>query len=272
MVSGSSSLARATARITLATLLALGAASCRDRGDITGSITQPAAGAAAGLKNEQQRTAERQHALAAAAERYRKRPDVKANALTYASLLRAAGQSETSVGIMQQAALKHQNDPEVRIAYGKALADAGQLQDALKVLEGAEQASQADWQFFSTRGAVLDQLGQHLAARADYKTALALAPEEPKILSNLGLSYALTRELEEAEAVLRRAAAHPAADVRVRENLALVYGLQGRFEQAEALLRQHLPPEEATANARYMRTMLSESDRWKAIEAGGSAG
>ncbi len=54
------------------------------------------------------------------------------------------------------------------------------------------------------------------------------------MLSNLGLSYALTKQLPEAEAALREASASPRADARVRQNLALVLALEGKFAEAEA--------------------------------------
>ena len=86
-------------------------------------------------------------------------------------------------------------------------------------------------------------------------------PEEPSVLSNLGLSYMLTRELPNAEQTLRRAYGNPRADARVRQNLALVVGLQGRFAEAETIAKGDLPAEEAATNVAYLREMLSRKDR-----------
>jgi hypothetical protein len=83
------------------------------------------------------------------------------------------------------------------------------------------------------------------------------------VLSNLGLSYALAKDLPQAEATLRRAVGRPGADPRVRQNLALVVGLQGRFEEAEKIARADLPSEDATANVAYLRQMLAQPDTWK---------
>ncbi len=80
------------------------------------------------------------------------------------------------------------------------------------------------------------------------------------MLSNLGLSYMLTRELPQAEETLRRAYGNPRADGRVRQNLALVVGLQGRFAEAETIAKGDLPADEATANVAYLREMLSRKD------------
>jgi len=81
------------------------------------------------------------------------------------------------------------------------------------------------------------------------------------VLSNLGLSYMLTRDLPQAEQTLRRAYSNPRADGRVRQNLALVVGLQGRFAEAESIAKGDLPADEAAANVAYLREMLSRKDK-----------
>jgi Flp pilus assembly protein TadD len=78
------------------------------------------------------------------------------------------------------------------------------------------------------------------------------------VLSNLGLSYALAKELPKAEETLRKAVANPGADPRVRQNLAIVIGLQGRFAEAETLARADLPETEAAANVAYLRQMIAQ--------------
>ena len=121
-----------------------------------------------------------------------------------------------------------------------------------------------DWRILNAQGAVLDQLGQHQEAQRYYATALRIVPEEPSVLSNLGLSYALSKNLPQAETTLRRATAGPRTDPRVRQNLALVVGLQGRFPEAEAIARADLPPDEATANVAYLRQMLAQPNALQA--------
>ena len=85
-------------------------------------------------------------------------------------------------------------------------------------------------------------------------------PGEPSILSNLGLSYMLSRELPKAEEVLRQAYADPKADARVRQNLGLVVGLQGRFAEAEDIVKKDLPPDQAAANVAYLKDMLRKDN------------
>jgi Flp pilus assembly protein TadD len=191
-------------------------------------------------------------------ERYRANSTDPQIAIAYAQALRANGQREQAVAVLEQASLRNPKNRELLGAYGRALADVGNYQQALEVLGRAHSPDRPDWRVLSAQGAVLDQIGRHEEAQRYYASALKIVPEEPTILSNLGLSYALSRDLPRAEATLRRAAAGARVDPRVRQNLALVVGLQGRFGEAETIARADLPVEEAAANVAYLRQMLSQ--------------
>jgi Flp pilus assembly protein TadD len=140
--------------------------------------------------------------------------------------------------------------------YGRALVDNGNFQMAFDVLARAHSPQNPDWRILSVQGTALDQLGRHDQARNYYASALKIVPEEPSVLSNLGLSYVLSGDLPKAETILRRAYASPKADARVRQNLGLVVGLQGRFAEAEGIVKADLPAEEAAANVAYLKQML----------------
>jgi Flp pilus assembly protein TadD len=178
-------------------------------------------------------------------------------ALHYAQALRATGQRAQAVAVLERLSMEHPNDRTVLGEYGRALAEAGSYEQALDVLGRAHSPDQPDWHVLSAQGAVLDQMGRHEEAQRHYLTALKIVPDEPSVLSNLGLSYALSKDLKNAEATLRRAAAHHPVDPRVRQNLALVIGLQGRFPEAEDIARADLPPDQAAANVAYLRQMLA---------------
>jgi Flp pilus assembly protein TadD len=178
-------------------------------------------------------------------------------ALHYAQALRATGQRAQAVAVLERLSMEHPHDRTVLGEYGRALAEAGDYEQALDVLGRAHSPDQPDWRLLSAQGAVLDQMGRHEEAQRYYLTALKIVPDEPSVLSNLGLSYALSKDLPNAEATLRRAAGHHPADPRVRQNLALVVGLQGRFAEAEQIAAADLPPDEAAANVAYLRQMLA---------------
>jgi len=200
-------------------------------------------------------------------DRYAKRPQDKEVALNYAAALTRVGRNGQAIAVLQKLTLKLGNDREVLSMYGKALAANGNFDEALKIVRRAQTPDHPDWRLLSAEAAILDQTGQNEAARALYKQALNFAPNEPTVLSNLGMSYVVTGDLKEAEKVLRQAATVPGADSRVRQNLALVLGLQGRFKEAEKVATADLPPDQAAANVAYLRTMLSQPDNWKNLNA-----
>jgi Flp pilus assembly protein TadD len=187
-------------------------------------------------------------------------------ALQYAQALRGTGQRAQAAAVLEQISMRNPQNRIVLGEYGRALAEAGNYQQALEVLERATTPDQPDWRILSAQGAVLDQLGRHEEAQRHYLTALKIVPDEPTVLSNLGLSYALSKNLLEAETTLRRAAEHQPVDPRVRQNLALVVGLQGRFAEAESIAQADLPPDEAAANVDYLRRMLARKDNGPALK------
>ena len=190
-------------------------------------------------------------------QQYRADPTKMEPALRYAQALRATGQRAQAVAVLERLAMEHPNNKTVLGEYGRALAEAGDYEQALDVLGRAHSPDQPDWHVLSAQGAVLDQMGRHAEAQRYYLTALKIVPDDPSVLSNLGLSYALSKDLPNAETTLRRAATFHPADPRVRQNLALVVGLQGRFAEAEQIAAAELPPDQAASNVAYLRKMLA---------------
>jgi len=244
-------LARGVAVIALAASLA----ACRSSGDVTGSIGSPGADASR---------------LPALAAQYDRAPENKTIAMNYAQALRAGGRATEAAAVLQRVAARNPMDRQILGAYGKALAETGRLKEAASVLKGAHTAERPDWSVLSAQGSVADQMGDHKAAQVYYQTSLRIAPGEPAVLSNLGLSYALSRNLPEAEQALRQANAHPRADARVRHNLSLVLALQGNFKEAEEIQLKDMPPDQAAANVATIRQMIAQSNTWRDIERQGS--
>lgn len=172
--------------------------------------------------------------LAELGRRYDAKPGDKRMSLAYAAALRANGQHPQAAAVLQRTSIRNVGDREVAAAYGKVLADVGQLEQANAVLSQAHSEDRPDWRVLSTQGTIADQLADPARARELYHRARQIAPNEPTILNNLGLSYVLTKELELAEKTLRQAAELPGADDRVRANLALVLQLRGKEPSATA--------------------------------------
>jgi Flp pilus assembly protein TadD len=246
--------ARLIGPLVLAPVIAMAAAGCKTTGapdlpDTTGSIAAPAT-----PRTDEEWRREAQ----AAGELYQASPGNGEVAIRYARALRAIGQRAQAAAVLEQASIRDPKNRAVTGAYGRALADTGNFSQAFEVLNRAHTPDQPDWHILSVQGAVLDQMGRHEEAQRYYASALRIAPDEPSVLSNLGLSYALSKDLKKAEETLRRATANGRIDARARQNLALVVGLQGRFAEAETIARADLPPTEAAANVAYLRRMLAQ--------------
>jgi Flp pilus assembly protein TadD len=232
-------------------MLVASLAGCQTMSDVTGSLAS---------KVEAEPAGDSQHAVEVYGERYRANARDAEAALAYGQALRANGQRAQATAVLEQATLANPANKALLAAYGRSLADNGNFQQAFDVLSKAHSPDSPDWRILSVQGTTLDQLGRHEEARRYYESALKIAPGEPSVLSNLGLSYMLSRDLPRAEEVLRQAYANPKADSRVRQNLGLVVGLQGRFAEAEAIVKADLPPEEAAANVAYLKEMLRGKD------------
>ena len=204
--------------------------------------------------------------LAQMAARYKAHPRDKVTIIYYAAALRAAGQPEQAASVIENGLTVHRNDLDLRIAYAKALTAAGRFSQALTVADDAIDPASPDWNALLIKGAILDQNGRNDEARALYTQALLIAPNESSLEANLGLSYAMTNDLEKAEQHLRKAVTMRGANGQVRQNLALVIGLQGRFDESRALFARDLPPEQVEANMSYIRALLTQQNRWDLIK------
>jgi len=160
--------------------------------------------------------------------------------------------------MLEQATIANPSNKALLAGYGRALADNGNFQQAFDVLGRAHTPEDPDWRILSAQGATLDQLGRFEEARQYYTSALKIVPDEPSVLSNLGLSYVLSKELPKAEETLRRAHSLASSDLRIRANLALALGLQGRMAEAEALVKADMLPYEAEANVKMLKQILAK--------------
>ncbi len=250
---------RTSARLAALSILPLLLAGCAAVNDVTGSINQPLATLPHGAEAVRAYTS-------AWGERYEARHDDISAAMNYARGLRREHRNNQAAAVLEVAVLHHPKDRALRAEYGKALVDAGHFSQALPVLQAASTPDHPDWSVLSAEGTIADQIGDHTKAQSLYASALKIRPGEPAILSNLGLSYALSRNLPAAEQVLAQAAASPQAGARVQQNYALVLALEGKFQQSEQVAARDLPPAQAAANVAAIRQMIAQSDTWKNIQ------
>ena len=105
------------------------------------------------------------------------------------------------------------------IALGQPLVARDQFVAALEVRKDARA--------YNGLGVAYDMMKDHETAQTYYRTGLELAPEDPALRSNLGLSLVFSGDVEEGIAILREVSDGRRTSVRNRLNLALAYGLAG---------------------------------------------
>lgn len=217
---------------------------------------------------EERALAEQQDLLTQAkfwAAEYEKNPNEYEASLKYARVLRSIGSGPRAAEIAAQSLALKPGDVELTMIFAQSMLDQGKAQDAAMALARAELAGQGDWRMLSIIGVTMDSLDQHTAAQDYYRRALDISPDNPKILSNLGLSYALEGKPGLAEQTLRQAAALPGADSRVTQNLMVVLGVQGKFEEVAAAAGPEMPKALVEANRDYFRAMLNPTRSWDTL-------
>lgn len=215
--------------IALSALTALALSGCKTIApDVTGSIGAPPAAATAAAEPTD---------IAPLRARHLARPEDREAAMAFARALRRRGEAGQAAAVMEKIAIRFPKDRVVLSAYGKALIDAGALERARAVLEGADAPDAPDWSVVNARGVIADRLDDHAGAQTFYRQALQLAPGEPSVLSNYGLSLLLSQNRAGAEKFLREAAQNPRADDRIRANLALAQGVAVPQQKASPSLK-----------------------------------
>lgn len=242
--------------VSIVAIAAAGMAGCSSIAgrDLTGSVLATATPAPRG-------EADWRRDIDVYGQRYKSDPKDAEAALRYGQALRATGQRAQAVAVLEQATINTPNNQALLAAYGRAQVDNGNYQQGFDTLGRAHTPDNPDWHILSIQGTALDRLGRHEEARRYYGNALKIKPDEPSVLSNLGMSYLLSKQPTNAEEVLRRAHAGDRNDMRIRQNLALAIGLQGRVGEAESIVSAGLSPDEAAENVSTLRQMLPRGDQ-----------
>lgn len=159
------------------------------------------------------------------------------SAIKLSAAIRKLGNPQRAVEITQTTRALYPRDPYLAAEYAAALIASERSVDAMEPLDQALSYAPAYGRLWSLKGAALDQQEQYELARKHYTRALDITPNDPSVMANMGLSYALSGDPVTAEKWLRQAVANPGASKSVRQNLALVLQIQGKTEEAENMAR-----------------------------------
>ncbi len=181
--------------------------------------------------------------------------------------LRALGRNDEAAVAARRVLVIDPDDTGGLFELARDAIAAGQGFYAIAPLTKLQARDAKDWKVLSLLGVAYEQVSREADAEAAWTQALQLSPDNPAVLTNLGLHYAAKGDTGRAETLLRKAAVQPGAGLKERQDLALVLGLQGKFDEAEALERQDLPPDMAANNIAYLRAAGSRSERtWQSVQ------
>jgi Flp pilus assembly protein TadD len=181
-------------------------------------------------------------------------PYAPGTALTRARALRVTNKPE-ALAVLDKASADKPGDRGLQLERGLLAFELGDIAKAEKLLRQAHDPKAPDWRLHSALGATLATRGKQQEAQVEFAKALALAPDQPSVLNNLALSYALDGKTAEAEQLLRKAQRSAGKVPHVRGNLALVLGLRGRYDEARSLGAAALPALAADGNVTYLRDL-----------------
>lgn len=164
-----------------------------------------------------------------------KRPAELEPALNFARNLKAMGEKQKALSVLQQASVFHGDNTELAGEYGRLALELDQVSVADRLLAAADDPTKPDWRIISARGTVQAKQGKYSEAIPYYERALQLSANQPSVLNNLAMAHAMLGEAGKAEGILRSASSQANATRKVRENLALVLELQGRHGEAQQI-------------------------------------
>lgn len=188
-------------------------------------------------------------------EKFSKSPRNLEFALNYSRNLKAMGNKQQALSVLQQSASHHGQSRELASEYGRLALELDQVQTAKQLLAFADDPSKPDWRVISARGTALAKEGNHKEAIPLYQRALALSNSNASVMNNLAMAYALDGQPAESERLLKEAASRGGSP-KVQKNLALVLGLQGKYDEAQLVGNKVLPHESAKADTSLVRQMV----------------
>ena len=169
---------------------------------------------------------------------YAKNPNDLTKALNYAHNLKAMGEKQRALAVLQQASPVHGQNRELASEYGRLALELGPGESRRAgARAAADDPTKPDWRVISARGAVLAKQEKYAEAIPLFERARALSDDQPSVLNNLALAYVMNGEASKAEidAAHGRRARAGSTPTRCSQNLALVLSLQGKYDEAKRI-------------------------------------
>lgn len=122
--------------------------------------------------------------------------------------------------------------PGDSLSQGRALLDRGYNSEAIRELSIAAVNGTNLVEANNLLGLAHDRLGNHAAARAYYERALSVAPNDARVINNLGYSLYLDDRYKDALSKLKTAARLAPESAEIYNNLGFVYARLNKYDDA----------------------------------------
>lgn len=179
-------------------------------------------------------------------------------AVGLATLLTHLERYDQAITVLENYLTKYphlEESDDIRKELGKVYIAAHKPVEGIKHYQEILQHDPEDIWAMTGLGVCLDLNAQYGLAQTWYRKALEKSPDNMKILSNYGLSLALSGNYQESLDVLVPLSKNPEATVNVRHNLATAYALSGKKDLAHKFYMADLTPEEANRNLKKLDMM-----------------
>ena len=243
---------------SLTAALMLGACAQDTADSLQSNLTSPSDEASKVAANNKAPQTELEKATEYWGKKYKEHPAELEPALSYAKNLKAMGERQQALAVIQQAATFHGSDKQLASEYGRLALELDQISIAKQMLALADDPVSPDWRVISARGTVLAKEGKFKEAVGFYERALTLSQDQTSVMNNLAMAYAASGDAAKAEEVLRRIE-FKGGNPKIRQNLALVLGLQGKFDEGKQVSAKEIGQDGAASDAEYMKRMVKVS-------------
>lgn len=164
-------------------------------------------------------------------------PAYHAAMLGRSDALRASGDAQAAIAVLQDLVTTHGALPIVHVSLGDALRGEHRHADAVKAYDRAialyDTPGARQWFVFFARGIAHERLDRWPQAEADFRRALELSPEQPQVLNYLGYSLVEKQvKLDEALDMIERAVDARPNSGYIVDSLGWVLYRLGRYDEA----------------------------------------
>lgn len=164
-------------------------------------------------------------------------PAYYAAELGRANTLEQSGKPDAAVEVLANLSKNFPTVPIVHITLGDSLSGLRRFEEATAAYDTAidlfRSAAESQWYVYYARGITFERRQLWPDAEADFRTALDLSPNQPRVLNYLGYSLVEKREkLDEALDMIERAVAGRPDDGYITDSLGWVLYRLGRYDEA----------------------------------------